>query len=227
MKVIKTPLVWSEQDAGFGSKANLDNIWTAITSTFDIIDNSDNISLSIAYMDGSFAARDALIADFATNASVNTAIDDFAPNSSVNTAIANFSSNASVNSALLSNASLGLAFDQYTNVSLGLVNSNYSTNASVNSALLSNASLGLAFDRFTNVSLGLANNSYATNASVNTAFLKNASLGNNVRYRADLGVGLRDASGNVYDATVIDSSGYLKIGPTNWVQWPVVSITLG
>jgi hypothetical protein len=113
------------------------------------------------------------------------------------------------------NASLGLAFDKFTNASLGLANNSYTTNASVGSALI------------TNVSLGLANISYATNASVGLIFASNASLGSNVRYRANLGVGLRNASGNVYDFTYVDTSAYLKIGATTWAQWKFETTTLG
>ena len=108
------------------------------------------------YVDGS-------IANFATNASVNTTLTSYATNSSVNNAFLtnvslgytnpNFATNASVNNAFL------------TNVSLGYTNPNFATNASVNNAFLTNASLGYTNPNFT------------TNASVNLAFLTNPSLG--------------------------------------------------
>lgn len=126
-----------------------------------------------------------------TNASLGFAFNQYTC-VSLGLASANYATNASVNTAFRTNASLGLAVDITKNVSLGIVSqltfventsignlitSLNKTDTSLYKNFLTNVSLGLAFNQYTNASLGLANNSYATNASVGLAFLTNVSLG--------------------------------------------------
>lgn len=117
----------------------------------------------------------------------------------VDGSIANFATNASVGFAFVYNASLGLAFDQYTNASLGLANISYATNSSVNLALSSNASLGNLSQSLLiyNVSIGNLNSSlglYVTktgdtmtgNLIINTSL---GILGNNSKIDGSLYLG--------------------------------------
>ena len=143
MDSITPSILYSDLTGDFGTAANFNALLDAINGHINLIDASNNVGLSIAYMDGSLAVRDTAIATM--------------------------------------NSSTGTAF-------------------------LTNASLGLAFNGLTNASLG--------------------STGTFVKYRPDLGIGLKDASGNVRDLVAIDASLYLKTN-WGWFQWNASVKTLG
>jgi hypothetical protein len=84
------------------------------------------------------------------------------------------------------------------------------------------------------------------NSSTNTAFgiqktyidgsiaTLNASIGKVTKYVPNEGIGLRDASGSLYDLTYVvkngnatDVSVYLKVAATTWIQWNASLKTLG
>jgi hypothetical protein len=188
-----------------------------------LIDASNNVSLSIAYMDASFAIRDANIT--ATDASLYSITTSLTKTDaslySVRTSLTKTDASLYIirTSLTKTDASLYSITTSLTKTDASLYSITTSltlTDASLYNNLITNASLGLAFSRFTNASLGLAFDR-----------LTNASLGNNVRYRADLGIGLRNASGNIYDFAYVDTSAYLKIGATSWAQWKFETTTLG
>jgi hypothetical protein len=141
----------------------------------------------------------------------------------INTSVGNFAATASlgyINIPVLSSV---------YNTSIGITSAlSTAINTSVGNNFVTNVSLGLAFDKFSNASLGLAFNRL-TDVSLGLAFSRftNASLGNNVKYNPRLGVGLRNASGNLYDFTYVDTSAYLKVNDTTWLQWKFETTTLG
>ena len=88
-----------------------------------------------------------------------------------------------------------------------------------------------------NASVGIALRPYATNASVGLVvttinasiglMATNASVGKVIKYVTGAGIGLKNASGNLYDLTYVDASAYLKVGATSWLQWVVSTTSLG
>lgn len=83
-----------------------------------------------------------------------------------------------------------------------------------------NASVGLTLGAFaTNASVGLSESGFATNASVGSAKF--------IRFVPGAGTGLRDASANLYDFAIVDTSAYLKVGVSSWLQWKFTEVSLG
>ena len=143
--------------------ASLGNIFTSLSALKDV-SIVNIISNNILEYDSSFNVW--------TNVLSIDASNYFISNSHFDSSISPYSTNASVNNAFLTNASLGLAFNRFTNASLGLANNSYATNASVNTALLTNASLGLASNTYygglySDVSI---NQSTTTNYTLYTPF---------------------------------------------------------
>jgi hypothetical protein len=207
MDVLKPAFEYDYNTGDYGTLKNLNAIWSAVQTPFSLLDASGNATLSIAYMDASLAARDTRLNK--SDASVYTLLGRH-----------NFTETS---------LNVLTSRHNFTETSLGVLTSRHNfTETSLYVNFNTNASLGLAFNKASNASLGLAFNKFAE-ASLGLAFNKfaEASLGSNLHYRTDLGVGLRNASGNLYDVVQINSSIYIKIGATTWVQFAVGAPTLG
>jgi hypothetical protein len=127
---------------------------------------------------------------------------------------------------------VGLAI---TYMDASMVNKYYMVKTDASIALKADKTYAAIMD--VSINLNLARNVVSeaslgrVDASINRIFSRHnfteASVGQLVRFRTDLGVGLKDASGIVRDLVMIDSSVFLKVAATSWAVWNASIKTLG
>ena len=241
MNPINPNLTLNLNREGFGSAENLGAIVTAMNAVLSTIDASNNISLSIAYMDGSFATRDIelIVHDVSLgilqarnlifNASLGALQTD---DTNVDASLSAIDLRA-FNSQIIYNASVGVLTAKGLSVDASLSAIDL---RAFNSQIIYNASVGVLTATKTNVSYttGIQDVSIATLKA--TDLITNASLGLTVhRYAPGQGitqlVGMKDASGVVGDIIYADGSIYYKFGTSAatgfWARIDASIVTFG
>lgn len=229
MNPINPNLTLNLNREGFGSAENLQAIVTAMNAVLATIDASNNISLSIAYMDASFSYRDASLDVLLTLSKVHDAsigllqIDDGYVDTSLNALELKIK-----NKDIIYNASLGALQTDDINMDISI---NAIDLRAFNSQIIYNASVGVLTAKGLSVDTSL---SAIDLRAFNQNIITNASLGLTThRYALGSGIGksmllgIKDASGAVGDFIMSDVSLYFKFGSSAATgYWAVMNASI-